>query len=106
MIDIYLTDEVEILTITYDDFGKQTRTTTTEEARVEAQNKIIAGRDGQETQSDYVIVLKETTSLREHSKLKIKKLNGEAFYQANKEFLPLKILRLNNYIDTHVEVTV
>ena len=107
MIDAYLTDEIQIIKVSYDSMGAETRTTVTEDARIEANNKVIAGRDGQETQSNYVIILKPETEMEYHYKIKIIKLNGNAFYQADKEFLPLKILRLSDFtVDTHVEVTV
>lgn len=106
MIDIYLTDTIDILNVVTDINGVPTTTTISGvKARVEDYGKLVTDRDGKEVMGDMCIILGDR-QLSYHDKVKIKTKNGVAYEQPNKEFLPKQITTWNNFITQQTEVIV
>lgn len=105
MINIYLTDKVEIIKIERDEWGKETRTTQTVNARIENTNRIFTDIEGQEVRGGTLVVLDSKADIQYHYKIRLKEVNGSVNQQqSDKEFLPRKITRWSNFLDEHLEV--
>lgn len=106
MIDIYFTDTIKVFTVTFDDWGKETRTESTLNCRIEDENRIVKDREGNEVAGNAVIFLSYNANITYHDKINILTKNGSTFDQPDKEFLPLVISRYNNFMEQHVEVVI
>jgi hypothetical protein len=106
MIDIYMTDEIEIIKITQDTWGKETRTVETVPARVENANALLSDVDGNEVRGRTFIIIPFDTDIQYHYKIKIKKIQGADFLQKDKEFIPRAITQWSNFMQQQLEVTI
>lgn len=107
MIKSYLTDRIVLVAVTHNEWGVITETELPEErARVEDINKLILDGDGKEVVGDMRIFLKDDSSIDYGYKIKIKKKNGIAFDQPDKQFQIKKISKLGMFKRRFIQVIV
>lgn len=105
MVNIYLTDKIDIITTTADKWGV---ITTTEQnnisARVEDTNKMIRNKDGQEVVANSFIIVDKNATIKHEDKIRLRSINGEATQYSDKEFVIQKLLKAHGFEFLHWEV--
>lgn len=82
-----LTDEINIVSIANDEWGKETILTSCAiRARVAERNKLIKDRDGKEVISSIQVIVKSGTIVKYDSRIIIKKLCANAYILPNKKW--------------------
>ena len=105
MIDIYLNDKIDIVTIAADEWGKIVTTTQQNiDARIEDTNKLIRDKNGQEVVAQTFLIVSESAALKYESKIMLKSINGVATQTPNKEFVIKKLMKAHSFMNTHWEV--
>lgn len=92
MINMYLTDEMTVITVTHDKWGVSTTTEVTGVAcRVEDEHRLLKNREGQEVVSNCYIAADPDVDIKYESRIKITKRNGKAYELPNKQWAIMKI---------------
>jgi len=105
MLDIYLTDKIDIITTAADKWGKITTTEQTNiSARVEDSNKMIRNKDGQEVVAQCFLIIDKDADIKYESKIRLRKVIGTATQIPNKEFVIQKLLKAHGFKALHWEV--
>lgn len=85
MLGIYLTDEVDILTIAHDANGVETTTAQLAvKARVSERHKLVLDISGKEVVGTMQVLLEGSVAIAHDSRVKIKKINGVAYSMPDK----------------------
>ena len=87
MIKAYLTDTIDIINRTYDNYGAVSSEDTQSgiKARIEDKNRIVRDINGNEVASSVFILIDKSATLKYESKIKLKTQNGIALEEANRE---------------------
>jgi hypothetical protein len=105
MIDSYLTDTIDIMTRTVDDWGASSETTQASvKCRVEDTNRLIMDKDGKEVHAEAHLFIDKKAVLSYASRIKIKTRDGEPAELPNKEWPIKKFLKAHGFFISHWEV--
>lgn len=87
MISTYLTDKVNILSLSFDDYGQQTESIESGvSARVKYVTKIITGENKKEIEAKAEIMLKNSAVIGNGDKIQVTKINGEDAPEPEKKY--------------------
>lgn len=101
----YLTDRIKIVTVSTDEYGKKTESTSEEiRARFEDVNKIIRNSEGQEVMAYVFVAVKTRNALKQQDKIMLVKKNGETYYLASKKWPIKSISEISGTKKQYVEV--
>jgi hypothetical protein len=103
---IYLTDEIDIITVITDANGVITTSTQSGvRARVAEKNRLILDRNGKEVVGSIQIIL-NSISVAYESKIKIKKIAGAAYSRPTKEWQVKQVSKGHGFDSELTEVWV
>jgi len=104
LIDSYLTDKIDIVSLAYDEWGVPTESVQTDvAARIEDKNELIKDREGKEVKSNTFIILSPDAIIDYDSKIIIREKSGET-YTFDLKMAIVKLSRAHNFGLTHWEV--
>jgi hypothetical protein len=107
MISILLTDEIDIVHISTDEWGTSTKTTTPGiRARVEDTNRVIKGRDGKELTAEMHILVDPSVTITYEDRIMVKKIAKYVTLISQKECEIKKLSRAHGMSLSHWEVWV
>jgi hypothetical protein len=87
MDDVFLTDQIDIVTTASDLNGVLNTTVQSGiKARISEKNKLILNKDGKEVVGMMQIIIKDSNIVSYESKIRIKKLCGADYPRPNKDF--------------------
>ena len=104
MVDIYLTDLIDIINTTVDEWGVPTNSIITNvKARIEDENQLIKDKDGQEVLSNTFVIIAENITINYDSQIIIRKKAGETFTHDLKMGI-LKMGKVSGFENSHREI--
>lgn len=87
MIETYFTDEITLITDSFDEWGVKTSTETTGvKARVEDNNRIIKDLQGREVKPDMMVLCGSDNNITNQTRIKVTIKGGVAYDLPNKEW--------------------
>ena len=102
---MFMTDLIDIIRISTDINGADTRTTVSNvPAKVEDMVKVIKGPNGQDIMSSFGILLDSSTLIDYNDKIKIIKRCGKDWPQPQKEWSILSLANAQGFSSHHMEV--
>jgi hypothetical protein len=105
MIDMYLTDEIDITHIVVDEWGVSTKTVESGiKSRVEDVNTVVNGANGKEMITNTHIICKPSQIVTYEDRVTVKKLVGAAFVVSQKECEIKKLARAYGFGASHWEI--
>jgi len=105
MIDLYLTDLINIIVTTYDQNGVMTETTQSNvKARIEDKNELVKNRDGKEVASNTYIIVDPDATVTYESRIQLVKQNGVDVQNNTKKYAILKLGKAHGFDNTHWRV--
>lgn len=107
MISSYLKDKIILVHISIADDQSVTKTESDPiPARVENDNKKIAGQDGKEVFSNSLIIVNDDVTVKYTDRIRITELQGDPQTRASKEYAILKIHQAGGFGSSHVEISI
>lgn len=105
MIEAYLTDLIDIISVAVDEWGASVESTQSNiPARIEDVNKILFDQDGQEIVGNCLIIVNENVVIRNTDMIKIRKKCGQDFDPKDKKFAVKSLGKEHGFVSSHWEV--
>ena len=105
VIESYLTDTIDIISRTVDEWGASHETVQSAvPCRVEDSNRLVMDKDGKEVHADAKLYIIKTATVNYTSRIKIKTRDGEPAELPNKEWPIKKLLKAHGFFISHWEV--
>lgn len=105
LVNTYLTDTIDIITISSDEWGVITKSTQSGiAARIEDRNELVKNKDGKEVMAKTFVILNKDATITYESKVKLITKNGVAHPLADKEMTVLNLIKAGGFTASHYEV--
>lgn len=105
MIEMYLTDRINIIVQTYDQDGVMTETTQSNvKARIEDTNELVKDINGKEVVSNALILVDPKATITYESRIQMVKRNGVDTQIKDKKFAIITLEKAHGFSNSHWEV--
>jgi len=105
MLNTMLTDEITIVSVATDEWGKQSYSTQTGiKAKVSERNKLVMNSKGKEVVSSMQVIIPSDTNVKNESKLGITKIAGMAYDLSTKEWQIIRISHGHIFSNAFIEL--
>lgn len=107
MISIYDNATIDIISTSYDTYGKETETIAYEDlsCRVEPVNKMVINKSGGEVRADTLIMISlPGESITWSDKIKIKTIDGDPVDTADKKYVIKSKFQASGFVSSHWEI--
>jgi len=105
MIDMYLTDFIDIISIAVDEWGTSNQSVVSNvPARIEDTNKIVFDANGKELVGNILVMVNSVYKIKSSDKIRIRKKAGVSFDIKDKMFAIKSLGEQQGFTATHWEI--
>lgn len=107
IIETYLTDRVDLVTVSVDEWGSSTKTIEANvKARIENENRLVLDQNGQEVMGHGPIFIHPDYDIKYETRIRIKKRNGVSIDTPDKEYAIKRLDLAHGFQKSHWEAWV